>query len=130
MGKGLQDLIRTRDVSSLRFSLRTEVVDDAVVVTVTGELDLLTVPELREALSAAVDAGTGRIVLDLVGVSFIDSVSIAAIVNSRRRLGPRGRLAVAIVPDSYSMLIFEIGGVGSIVELFDTREAALAAHSA
>ena len=127
MSKGLQDLINTKVTEPPEFALsRQPMGPRGVLVAVRGELDMLTVPELRDTLNQLIDDGVRRIVLDLTEVSFIDSVSLAAIVNARRRLGERGRLGVVIEQESYAMLIFEIGGLDSIVELFHTRARAVA----
>ena len=98
----------------------------ATIVTVTGELDVHTVPELREALARAVDGGATRLVVDLLEVGFIDSVGLGAILHTKKRLGPAGRLAVAIAAGSYASVIFDVVGADSVVELFATREQAIA----
>jgi anti-sigma B factor antagonist len=131
MSKGLQDLITNKVSEPQPFSLEREPLGSVgTIVTVHGELDMLTVPQLREALTEELDAGAKRLVLDLTHVSFIDSVSLAAIVNTRRRMGDDGRLAVVIEEGSYAMLIFEIGGLDSVVELFHARTGAVAQLSA
>ena len=127
MSKALQELINTKVPESPEFSVATEPMGDGgAIVAVRGELDMLTVPTLREELSGVIDGGVKRIVLDLSDVNFIDSVSLAAIVTARRRLGDEGRIGVVIEEGSYAMLIFEIGGLDSIVELFHTRDSAVA----
>ena len=126
MSKALQELINTKVPESQEFAVGTEPMGDAgAIVAVCGELDMLTVPRLREELTAVIDGGVRRIVLDLSQVSFIDSVSLAAIVTARRRLGDDGRIGVVLEEGSYAMLIFEIGGLDSIVELFHSRERAV-----
>src|SRR3712207_4904091 len=81
------------------------------LIAVAGELDIATIPTLRSRLDEAADAGVRGLVLDLREVTFIDSVSIAAIVGLRRRLGQHARIAVVIDPESYAMLIFEVAGL-------------------
>ena len=126
MSKGLQDLISAKVQEPPEFSVATEPMGaHGAIVAVCGELDMLTVPQLREELTSVIEGGIRRIVLDLTEVSFIDSLSLAAIVTARRRLGDEGRVAVVIEEGSYAMLIFEIGGLDSIVELFHTRESAV-----
>jgi anti-sigma B factor antagonist len=127
MGKALQDLISVKVPEPPEFGVVTEPMGArGVVIAVRGELDMLTVPALRAAIDDVIDSGVPRVVLDLTEVSFIDSVSLAAIVNARRRLGEGGRLGVVIEHDSYAMLIFEIGGLDSIVELYHSRVRAVA----
>ena len=52
------------------------------VVAVVGEIDLATAAQLRECLSTL----AGRVVIDLAGVTFLDSSGIAVLVSQRNRL--------------------------------------------
>ena len=96
-----------------------------LVVTVSGELDVATTPALRAHLDAAIDAGAQRLVIDLRAVSFLDSVALAAIVHAKQRLPENGRLALAVDPSSYVMLVFESGGLPKVLDLVDTRAQAI-----
>jgi anti-sigma B factor antagonist len=93
------------------------------VVIAEGELDLSAVPELRGALERAAALGGGRVLLDLGEVSFLDSLSLAAIVAAKRRMSEGGRLAV-VVRHPYVRLIFEAGGLDGVVALFGSRAEA------
>ncbi|MGH2970245.1 MAG: STAS domain-containing protein [Solirubrobacteraceae bacterium] len=97
------------------------------VLTASGELDIATVPEFRDRLTRWVDAGVDRLVLDLRGVGFMDSVAMAAIIHTRTQLGDAGRMAVVLDGDSYTRLVFEIAGLPRCLELYETREEAAAA---
>ena len=92
-----------------------------LVLTVSGELDIATAPTLRAHLDAAADAGRHRLVIDLSGVAFLDSVAVATILRARQLLPDDGRLAVAIDSSSYAMLVFECGGLKQMLDLVDTR---------
>jgi anti-sigma B factor antagonist len=96
-----------------------------LVVTVTGELDIATAPALRDHLTAAIDAGKDRLVIDLSEISFLDSVALATIVHAKQRLPEHGRMALAIDPSSYVMLVFESGGLPKVLDLVDTRAQAI-----
>ena len=96
-----------------------------LVVTVSGELDVATAPALRDRLTAAIDAGTQRLVIDLSAISFLDSVALATIVHAKQRLPENGRLALAIDPSSYAMLVLESGGLPKVLDLVDTRAQAI-----
>jgi anti-sigma B factor antagonist len=67
------------------FSVRTEQHGDAAVVVPTGELDLATAPALEEALQRAFDGGSGRVVLDLRELEFIDSSGLRTLLTARRQ---------------------------------------------
>jgi anti-anti-sigma factor len=56
---------------------------------VSGELDLLTVPQLREAL-AAVRGPSRDVVLDCAGLTFIDSSGLGLLLSIARTTNERG----------------------------------------
>ena len=96
------------------------------LIVARGELDLAAVPALRVRLTAVEAVGARSLILDLTDVSFIDSLSLAAIVAAKRRLGPDGRLAI-VASHPYVLLILEAGGLHAVVDVFLTRDDA-AAH--
>ncbi len=96
---------------------------DGLLVVARGELDIASAFSLRDKLHGAAASGTQRILLDLADVTFMDSLSMAAVVATQRRLGDEGRLAV-VATHPYVLLIFEAGGIDSVVEVFRTRDAA------
>jgi anti-sigma B factor antagonist len=96
-----------------------------VIITVSGELDIATAPSLRDQLTAAIEAGRHRLVIDLSAITFLDSVALAAIVHAKQRLPEEGKMALAIDPSSYVMLVFESGGLPQILDLVETREQAI-----
>jgi anti-anti-sigma factor len=57
------------------------------VVALTGELDVLTAPDVRRVLQ---DAGAdGDVVVDLSEVTFIDCSNLGTLLEARNRLGSR-----------------------------------------
>ena len=115
------------EIAAGTFRLDEESLDPSgLVLTVSGELHLATAPEFRARLTAAIDAGVSRLVIDLRPLSFLDSVALAALLHARKRLGDAGRMAVVVAPDSYTRLIFEVAGMPRCVDVFETREHAVA----
>jgi anti-sigma B factor antagonist len=121
MNSQLQHAVKPMEQAVVR-----ELDGPVLVLAVTGELDIATVPQLRRELQTSMDRGTTRIVVDLSRVSFVDSVSVAVLVKAAHRLGEEGRFAVVVESDSYGMLIFEAGGIDAVLELFETRADAVA----
>ena len=60
------------------------------VVTLLGELDIASAPELRRTLERAIDAD-GDVELDMRACSFVDSVGIATLVTAARQLSEQRR---------------------------------------
>ena len=111
---------------SRRIQLTEETFDPSgLVITVGGELDIATAPALRARLDAAIGAGTRRLVIDLSAISFLDSVALATIVHAKQRLPEDGRMALAVDPSSYVMLVFESGGLPQVLDLVETRDQAI-----
>jgi anti-sigma B factor antagonist len=58
---------------------------DTVTVTLRGEVDVLTVEQVRAALAEAVAARPRRIEVDLADLSFIDSTGLGALIFAYQR---------------------------------------------
>lgn len=63
---------------------------DTLVVTPTGEADLCTAADLRQALSEATAAGRSHIVVDLDQLTFLDASTLGVLVEARLRAGAAG----------------------------------------
>ena len=86
--------------------------DGTTVLTVSGELDMMTAPKLRECL-----AGTdGTVVVDLLSVSFLDSSGIAALVDARKRLTDTGGNLLLRKPEGIVRRALEIIGLAGWIE--------------
>ena len=66
------------------------------LVAIAGDLDMATVPRVSAALEAEPAPSAGAVVIDLAGVTFMDSTGIAALVKLDLALAARaGRMAIA-----------------------------------
>lgn len=113
-------------MNEARAVIATETPDwPGALVVARGELDMQSVGELKSRLNEAVDAGNTRIVVDLAEVSFIDSLSLSALVGAQKRLGDSGRLGVVAVHE-YVRLILQATGLEQVLHVFETRDDAVA----
>jgi anti-anti-sigma factor len=60
------------------------------VVLLSGEADLTNVAQLSDALNAQITAGTTILTVDMSGLRFADSASVAALVRAARRMKNQG----------------------------------------
>ncbi len=119
-------VVTTTSWESRGIQLNEETFDPSgLVIAVSGELDIATAPALRDRLTTAIEAGKRRLVIDLSAISFLDSVALATIVHAKQRLPEDGRMALAVDPSSYVMLVFESGGLPQVLDLVETREQAI-----
>ncbi|WP_329530540.1 STAS domain-containing protein [Streptomyces sp. NBC_01450] len=107
-------------------SLSTSETGRSTVIAVRGEVDLDNAAELDEALAAASRACQGSVVLDLAGVTFLDSTTINVVLRAHGTLGPRLRLA-ALSP--FVERVLGITGVSGVLPVFRGVEEALEADA-
>jgi anti-sigma B factor antagonist len=70
--------------------------ESAAIIEVRGEVDLYTSPRMREAIVQTASARTAMVVVDLSGVSYMDSSGVATLVEGlqlSRNYGGAFRLA-------------------------------------
>ena len=92
--------------------------DGAVVVRLTGEVDMRSSPELREELLGVTRTQPPRVIVSLEHVRYIDSSGIATLIECFKnvhRYGGRFRL-VGVNEDVYP--VFELA---HLTEVFDLR---------
>ncbi|HET8952870.1 MAG TPA: STAS domain-containing protein [Solirubrobacteraceae bacterium] len=100
------------------------------LVAIAGEVDVATVPRVSAALEAEPAASAGAIVVDLAGVTFIDSTGLGALVKLEHALAARaGRLAIAC-PEGPARLLFDVTGLAEQLSVCATRAEAEASITA
>jgi anti-sigma B factor antagonist len=98
----------------------------SVVVTVSGDLDIVTSPALDDCLTKARAVGS-QVVLDLSAVGFIDTSGIAVIVRHWKQLAAvSGDMALAGARYQYTKTLW-MTGLAARLKMYDNVEAALAA---
>jgi anti-sigma B factor antagonist len=89
----------------------------AYVVSVTGELDVSNAHEFAEECKRVLDRGATRLVVDLVGLSFMDSVAIGALAKAANGIRAGGGECVVVVDDPRIRRVFEITGIDRIFRI-------------
>ena len=94
-----------------RISVRDD--NEAVTVTVEGEVDVATAPSLRDELYRLIDRGTKTIVVDLGGMDFIDSTGLGVFVGALKRSREGGGELRLRSLKPAAQKIFDITGLSS-----------------
>jgi anti-sigma B factor antagonist len=89
------------------------------VVAITGELDLLSAPQLRSALDALLPANARHIAIDLTHATFMDSAGVHAVLDARHRAG--GHLAV-ICPKGPVRQVIELLGLTEMLNVVSSLD--------
>jgi anti-sigma B factor antagonist len=88
---------------------------DRVIVRVAGEMDLDGAPLVAAAVDELLDAGFPRIVVDLRGLSFLDSTGVHVLVAAGRAAAARGRILSLIRPPKPIHRVFELTQTESLL---------------
>ena len=104
---------------------------DWVVLRVSGEMDLVTSPVLRQRVHDAVADGRHSLVLDLSGVLFCDSSGVGVLIATRRLLRScQGRLRLILpaqgaVDGSHVNRVLGALGVRRLFDVYPDVDAAV-----
>ena len=85
-------------------------------ITVGGELDLYSCPELKEAIRALPD-DVIDLTLDLTDVTFVDSAGLGILVTAAKKTSPHH--VTLIVPDHNVLKVLAITGLDRLFEIRD-----------
>jgi anti-sigma B factor antagonist len=111
------------------FSVQAESIDALQSVSISGELDQSTAPQLRSALASVFDGDSSGVLVDLSDCAFIDSTGLSLLVETKRHLAEESRRFGVCCPDPDVRRLLELTGIDQAVGLFDTRAEAVAALS-
>ncbi|HZS31727.1 MAG TPA: STAS domain-containing protein [Gaiellaceae bacterium] len=100
--------------------------DGAVVVSLTGELDLYNAEDVRAALLECCAEEPPVLVVDLAEVNFIDSTALGVLIEARSRMTDRGGFRLA-APGLETRRALEVSGLDRHFSVHDTVDAALEA---
>ena len=95
------------------------------VVTVRGEIDVATAPQLRDRLMAASETNPPLSVVDLSAVTFLDSTALGVLVGAvtqRRDAGGDIRL---VVTEPHVTKVFSITGLDAVFSIYPDLDRAL-----
>jgi anti-sigma B factor antagonist len=114
-------------VAELRLSAERR--DGSLILTIAGDLDMVTSAQLDESLKDA-RRESSWLILDMTGVTFMDTNALAVIVNHWKRLAAKGGvLALAGARRQYTRALW-ITGLASRLPMYNTVEQAVAAGTA
>lgn len=100
--------------------------DQAVLIGVSGELDLASSPELEQELERATASDLELLVIDLRKLEFMDSTGLSVLVRAHQRATQSGkRFAIVKGPQQVQRLL-SLTGVAERLTVVDEPEELLA----
>ena len=107
-------------------NVRTRSEGDWSIIEVEGEVDMFTSPKLREAIVRTVDTGSYRILVDLEGVTFMDSTGLGTLVGGLKRVKEHDGILALVCSSRSVMRVLTITGLNNVFSISSSVEEALA----
>lgn len=107
-------------------NLKTDVMNNALVVHLYGELDHHTAENIRIKIDDEIDCeGINKVILDFLNVTFMDSSGIGVVVGRYKKLSSKkGSICMVNVNDGVKR-VFELSGLFKLIKKYDSLEQAL-----
>lgn len=102
-------------------------VGPVVRVTAAGEIDSTSAPVLKDRLDALLDAGVEELVVDLTGVTFLDSAGLCVLAAAYRRASADGHSLRVLASSRAVVRPLQITG---LLDLLQVEQVAPGADSA
>src|SRR3954467_209873 len=107
------------------FAIEDRGVDDGThIVAVAGEIDLFTAPEFKQGVSAPIDEGRTRVVVDLTEKTFIASSPPGVLIGAHRRLRRLDGSLVIVCSNDAIVKTFRITGLDGVFTIVSTLDQA------
>lgn len=102
------------------FKIEDEEIDGVAVVSASGEIDVATAPPLRDRLQALTTSGKSTVVVDLLGVTFLDSTALGVLVGALKRCREAGGDLPLVIEEPRILKVFEITGLTGVFPIFES----------
>jgi anti-sigma B factor antagonist len=105
--------------------LKTQTKDKGAVISVSGDIDLYTSPELRKAIAKLAKKKADPLVVDLREVDYMDSSGVATLVEGLQLTNRyEGSFRVASLNEGVRE-VFELARLDKVFDIYDNQEQAL-----
>lgn len=111
----------------MNFNMDTYTLESGVpVITLEGEVDVYTAPQLKQQMIALLEAGTKQMLIDLTQVEYFDSTALGVLIGGLKRMRERDGNLSLVCPSPRIRRVFEITGLDKIFDIYNTMDDAKA----
>lgn len=107
-------------------SITSDARGEVTIVHVGGEIDVYTAPVLRERLDEHISEGRHQLVVDLEGVTFMDSTGLGVLVGRLKLVRVKGGTLRLACSSERILKVFSITGLDKVFQIFPSVDEALA----
>ena len=102
-------------------------IDGKRVLDVVGEIDVYTAPQFKEAVNSILEAGQNHLLINMAGVTYMDSSGFGALLSATKRLKPKGGTVNLVKCNSAIDRILRITRLNQIFATYDNLDEAIQA---
>lgn len=114
-------------LESIRLETSTREIDGVKVLDVTGEIDVYTAPQFKEAVNGILESGQKHLIINMAGVTYMDSSGFGTLLSATKRLRPQGGTVNLVKCNSSIDRILRITRLNTIFGTYDSVEEAIGA---
>ncbi|MGV0849816.1 STAS domain-containing protein [Mycolicibacterium phlei] len=100
-------------------------VDGVAVVAASGDLDMLTAPQLRDAIAAALTKEPTGLVVDLSAVDFLGSAGMQVLMETHNQTTGAGVKYAVVADGPATSRPLKITGIADLIGLHSSLDVAL-----
>jgi anti-sigma B factor antagonist len=89
------------------------------VLALSGELDMVSAPDLAQTLDEVLAQPHVRVMLDLNGLSFVDSAGVSVLIKAKQAAAVNGRTLVLRRPTEQLERVFALVGLANWLAVED-----------
>jgi anti-sigma B factor antagonist len=108
------------------FAVSVQWRDRIATISVVGELDMLTAPQLRQAIADSLRRGPASLVIDLTNVRFLSCRGMRELLAARDAAGPEVPVTIAADGPATKRPL-RLVGLTELIPVYATRDEAVAA---
>ncbi|HEY9311723.1 STAS domain-containing protein [Williamsia sp.] len=101
---------------------------ELAILAVTGSMDILTAPELEEAVADVLTGQPRGLIIDLTAAEFLSSAGMSVLVTAHESIAPFGSFGVVADGPSTARPL-RLVGLDQTLTIYPTIDAAIAAMS-
>lgn len=102
--------------------------EELIVLSVTGSIDILSAPQLSEAIDTVLTGAPRGLIIDLTTTEFLASAGMSALIAAHTALAPHGQFAVVADGPSTARPM-QLVGLDETLAIYSTLDQAITALS-
>jgi len=112
--------------NAINLEVRTKCLDaHTAIVTLTGEMDVYTTPQAKEAMLDLLAQGYHHLVIDLQGTAYLDSTALGVLVGTLKRVREQGGDLRLVAPTPRVRRLLEVTRLINVFSIDASEQEAI-----